>query len=151
MPIDEIEFDHARANELHRLGLTGGTTPQKLRRRWCSMQVSYPPVWLGTVFMAGAARALHNGTYSTISWWVGVAREFSAVGLTPELYQILRLCISHARGPQPRHPLIHWSNVNAPRPFIRAAAWADWPALLDAGNTPQRATHIVLERALAAR
>ena len=149
MLIKESDYDEAGAEELRVLGQSWGDMSEDLRHRWCLMQLDFPPVWLGTAPMVGTSNALRAGGYSSISWWVGVAREFDAAGFSPEMYEILRLCIRGDYERWEKHPLIHFADLNRPREFIRAAEWVQWLALVKQGHTPLGATWVVMEGAVA--
>ncbi|WP_157155733.1 hypothetical protein [Diaminobutyricimonas sp. LJ205] len=122
-----------------------GSIPDERRVAWSKVFLTFKPVWVGTAAMNGTYGAVRRGRYTTISRWVPVAHAFEAVGFTPDSYYVLRTSLPrvvHEEG----HPLIRVvPQKSGPRSIaLRAADWAIWPQLVDAGMTPGHATAWVL-------
>ncbi|WP_166870915.1 hypothetical protein [Salinibacterium sp. ZJ450] len=122
-----------------------GSIPEERRVAWSKVFVDFKPVWIGAAATVGTYSAVHRGSYTTISRWVPVAHAFEAVGFTPERYYTLRLCLREGHLKEP-HPLIREvPQKSGPGSItLRAADWAIWPQLVDAGMTPLRTTDWVL-------
>lgn len=145
MPQNQPSWEQHYAHQTAENDAAWGPILPERRRRWCQAQLDYPPSHRTPMLMIYTACTVRHGGYTTFPKWVAVAREFEAIGLTPDTYSLLRLCIEKVLGEGAEHALLHRdADHNTAPPSLNTADWVEWPQFLEAGLPPLRATERIL-------
>jgi len=138
--MSEIQYHQSGAELWH------GFSPDQALA-WTRVLRMHWPSWPGATAMWLLSTALQEGRPAGLADWVERARQAAFAGFTPEQYDRLHRALDGI--PAIEHPS-HPDNDPDPRwpvhsiRLFEAAAWADWPWLVETGWSDEEAARLLL-------
>ncbi len=123
-----------------------------LRSQWCKQMLFHPPIHLGNTVMSGITQATNISGWHTSRDWIELAKEFDAIGFTPDEFGELNRAVKADTRSRPigdhetdgdtryvSNSLITLGEGNKYGPTIRlrASDWVEYLARVRAGGSPQ--------------
>jgi hypothetical protein len=116
---------------------------------WCRVFFDFPPSFPGATLMNVGYQMCKQGRPPGFGSWALTASRGEHIGMTPDEYYLLQLCLGHIEVDQypNNHPFRNKrpSGLGEP-PQFDLSEWGIWADLVHNGETPLRATRLILDK-----